>query len=195
MAKQYHHGNLKNELIEHGIRIIAESGVEQLSLRSLSKECGVSHNAIYRHFESKNKMIESCRGYVTEKLTECLNAATEELNFANDATLKAFSLAYAEFFRENTLYFGFLYNDRTCCKISLLADGSEGNYPPFEIFGRICSAIGERQGLSGDESRLRMIRRWALMQGAVSLMISPNVSFDGDKTELIENILGKGELV
>ena len=63
MKEHYHHGNLKNDLIENGIKIIAEKGTDALSLRGLSALCGVSHNAIYNHFDSKEKMIDACREY------------------------------------------------------------------------------------------------------------------------------------
>ena len=59
MKEHYHHGNLKNELIEVGIKIISEEGFDHLSLRNISKQCGVSHNAIYRHFDDKEQMYRN----------------------------------------------------------------------------------------------------------------------------------------
>ena len=56
MKEHYHHGNLKKELIEVGIKIISEEGFDHLSLRNISKQCGVSHNAIYRHFDNKEQI-------------------------------------------------------------------------------------------------------------------------------------------
>ena len=49
----YHHGNLKEELIECACRLCDRDGYTKLSIRSLAKESGVSQTAPYRHFETK----------------------------------------------------------------------------------------------------------------------------------------------
>ena len=61
MKGQYHHGNLKHDLIEFAIQTISEEGPERLSLRNISKQCGVSHNAIYRHFAGKDELMAACQ--------------------------------------------------------------------------------------------------------------------------------------
>ena len=61
MADQYHHGNLKSKLLEEAVTLISQDGLENLSLRRLATQCGVSHNAIYRHFDSKERLIDACR--------------------------------------------------------------------------------------------------------------------------------------
>ena len=44
---------LKEQLIQTGIDEIGKHGIEQLSLRTVAKVCGVTHGSPYRHFESK----------------------------------------------------------------------------------------------------------------------------------------------
>ena len=61
MADQYHHGNLKSKLLEEAVTLISQDGLENLSLRRLATQCGVSHNAIYRHFDSKERLIDACQ--------------------------------------------------------------------------------------------------------------------------------------
>ena len=55
LKKSYHHGNLKEDLIEKGIEIINEMGEEKLSLRYVAKMCGVS-NAALIHILRKKKI-------------------------------------------------------------------------------------------------------------------------------------------
>lgn len=64
-AKKYHHGDLKNTLIQAGIEILAEEGVGGLSLRKVAQKAGVSHNAPYFHFTDKQALIAaiSTEGY------------------------------------------------------------------------------------------------------------------------------------
>ena len=52
-SSKYHHGNLKQALIEAGQLILIEKGLNGLSLRETAKAAGVSHTAPYRHFKDK----------------------------------------------------------------------------------------------------------------------------------------------
>ena len=57
MADSYHHGNLREALIDAGIKIINENGEENLSLRKVAAACDVSHAAPYAHFRDKEELI------------------------------------------------------------------------------------------------------------------------------------------
>ncbi len=63
-TKSYHHGNLRNELLDTAEAQLAE-GVEELSLRALARAVGVSQTAPYRHFSDKNELLVALatRGY------------------------------------------------------------------------------------------------------------------------------------
>ena len=50
----YHHGNLKEELIEKGLEYIDKYGSESLSMRKLAESAGVSPGAPYAHFKNKD---------------------------------------------------------------------------------------------------------------------------------------------
>lgn len=188
MKENYHHGNLKHDLIENAIQIINEYGFEQLSLRSLSKQCGVSHNAIYRHFESKEKMIDCCRVYVIDSLTDYLSNAIKGADYSNPETLNTLSYSYIEFFRQRPTYFSFIYDSKTSCKIVFSLDIVEENYPPFEIFRAVCTALIKEYQLTKDEGLKRLVKYWAIMQGMVSFMISPNIELDGNWEDYLKNI-------
>lgn len=49
---------LKERLIQTGIKEIEKHGIDQLSLRTVAKSCGVTHGTPYRHFESKENYLE-----------------------------------------------------------------------------------------------------------------------------------------
>ena len=63
--KKYHHGNLKEALVEAGLEILAESGLEGLSLRTCAARVGVSHTAPKNHFGNMNGLLTAiaARGY------------------------------------------------------------------------------------------------------------------------------------
>lgn len=64
-TSNYHHGDLKAALIENAIEFIAKNGVENLSLRQLARDLGVSHGAPARHFSNKTSLLTAVatKGY------------------------------------------------------------------------------------------------------------------------------------
>ena len=53
----YHHGDLKNALLEASLKLIGEVGPEAFTLREVARALGVNHTAVYRHFEDKRALL------------------------------------------------------------------------------------------------------------------------------------------
>ena len=68
--KSYHHGNLKQELIDCACRLCERDGYTKLSIRSLAKESGVSQTAPYRHFDTKETLYAAVATEGFKKLSE-----------------------------------------------------------------------------------------------------------------------------
>ena len=58
-ARPYHHGNLREELLRAAEAALEARGVQQLSLRELSRELGVSHASPQRHFATKQDLLNA----------------------------------------------------------------------------------------------------------------------------------------
>ena len=56
-AGRYHHGDLRNALVEQALRTIDALGVEGLTLRGVGEALGVSRTALYRHFSDKQALV------------------------------------------------------------------------------------------------------------------------------------------
>lgn len=56
-ARPYHHGDLRNALLESARLILEEDGLDELSLRAVARKAGVSHAAPYRHFPSHEALL------------------------------------------------------------------------------------------------------------------------------------------
>ena len=54
----YHHGNLRDALVEAAVDVVREGGPEALSLRELARRVGVSHAAAYRHFADREALVD-----------------------------------------------------------------------------------------------------------------------------------------
>jgi AcrR family transcriptional regulator len=53
----YHHGNLRRELLDGALALVAEKGVDGLSLRAVAARIGVSHTAPYHHFADRTALL------------------------------------------------------------------------------------------------------------------------------------------
>ena len=57
--RPYHHGNLRSALLAAAERTVRERGVQELSLRELAREVGVSHGAPRRHFPDRQALLDA----------------------------------------------------------------------------------------------------------------------------------------
>ena len=53
----YHHGNLRQSLLENSLQLLCNEGIEGLSLRRLAELTGVSRAAPYHHFKDKQALL------------------------------------------------------------------------------------------------------------------------------------------
>ena len=85
---KYHHGNLKENLIQQAVLACEESGWENISLRNLAKQLNVSQTAPYRHFETKEDLLAEVAAKGFEKMNVDMNKTSNFL---------ASGLAYCDF--------------------------------------------------------------------------------------------------
>lgn len=101
----YHHGNLREALLQRAADVIAERGVDGLSLRALARDLGVSNAAPRRHFADRSALLAelACQGFrnVREKQAEAAEAAGDD----PIARYRALGRSYVTFARENRSYF------------------------------------------------------------------------------------------
>ena len=53
----YHHGDLRQTLIDVSVDVIARQGLDALSLRALATRAGVSSGAPYHHFADRGQLL------------------------------------------------------------------------------------------------------------------------------------------
>lgn len=186
MADQYHHGNLKSKLLEEAVTLISQDGLENLSLRRLATQCGVSHNAIYRHFDSKERLIDACRAYVMQELTRTLELTLSGLDESLPQTMEQLGTAYLDFYMRNPTYFSAYFRNASQ-KLTFSLEAIEGNYPPFSVFRRVAVAIAEKQGIPQDEARWRFLRYWTMLNGMFAMWISSNVELPENWKTCLKN--------
>lgn len=191
MSDKYHHGDLRNALIEESIKMINTSGEDSLSMRKLAEKCGVSMAAPYAHFKNKEEMINAIKEYVEEAFTKYLETAISQIE--NDIEKKIITLgnAYISFFIENPEYFTFLFS-RGYIHANLDFKSSEQkDFKPFKILKDLCTIYFDKKKpeLSDYEKELEIIRIWASVQGLTSIMFMQNVKWSRSWKDEIPKLL------
>ena len=184
----YHHGNLKNELIEKAICIVNSEGEQGLSIRKVASACNVTYAAPYAHFKSKEELLFACREYVSEQFADYLSDSVSNEDKTNPKTLNILGNAYIEFFKLHPEYYNFIFNSKQTCKMVLTLDEVKDNYPPFEVFRKVCLALTEKYGITKEQGLAKLIKCWSLVHGATALIISPNVELNGDWGEYLKTL-------
>ncbi len=191
MSDKYHHGDLRNALIEESIKMINTSGEDSLSMRKLAEKCGVSMAAPYAHFKNKEEMINAIKEYVEESFTTYLETAISTCE--NDIEKKIITLgnAYITFFIENPEYFTFLFS-RGYIHVNLdFKSTDEKVFKPFKILKDLCTIYfaEKKPELSDYDKELEIIRIWASVQGLTSIIFMQNVKWSRNWKEEISKLL------
>jgi AcrR family transcriptional regulator len=97
MTRPYHHGNLRIALLDQAERTLREQGVEQLSLRELARQAGVSHGAPRRHFPDRQALLDALAHNGFERLGTELRRAVDHAGDDFQDRLQATATAYVRF--------------------------------------------------------------------------------------------------
>lgn len=96
---RYHHGDLRRSLIDTGLVLVQEVGVEAISLRVLAERVGVSTPALYHHFKNKQQLLFALGEASVDIFQIQLNQ--ELIREKSDFSIERFVLLYVRFAIEN----------------------------------------------------------------------------------------------
>ncbi len=77
MVKTFHDLDLKEACIQAAREVIAEQGIEGLSLRDVARKLGVSHQAPYRHYPSRDHLLAAIMQRCFEDFANYLDQASQ----------------------------------------------------------------------------------------------------------------------
>jgi AcrR family transcriptional regulator len=188
--KPYHHGNLRDSLIEAGIELINKIGEEGLSLRKVAALCGVSHSAPYSHFKNKEELLHGMQSHVTKMFMHALESQIEVYSQTEDPeTLVQMGKAYVLFFINQPQYFNFLFSHSSISVNLAMDDDGKDNFPPFELLRQHSFRILKSLGIDDETIKDSIISMWATVHGLASIATMKNVHYDKSWESKIEDLL------
>jgi AcrR family transcriptional regulator len=171
---KYHHGDLKNALIQAGSEILAKEGVGSLSLRKVAGRAGVSHSAPYAHFTDKQALIAAISTEGFRLLYERLQA-TSDANRADPARmLSEVAYAYLSFALDapasfKVMFSGVLEQEKAYPEFVAM---SKKNFLLLVELVELCQAAGLLK--AGDPGQLA-VSVWSLVHGFTALLLERQI--------------------
>jgi AcrR family transcriptional regulator len=164
-VRPYHHGNLKQGLLEAAVELIAETGPRGFTLREAARRAGVSHNAPYRHFRDRDDLLAAVATDGFDRLTRAMARVSPNASPLN--RLRRSGLAYVDFALRWPHHFAAMFD----------APWGESEYPEcaaaaqrcFQtLLGFVRDCQGANQMPAGDPERLAY-QAWSLVHGIAKL--------------------------
>jgi AcrR family transcriptional regulator len=182
-ANRYHHGDLRRALLEQAVVTIQKHGVDQLTLRAVGKDLGVSRTALYRHFADKNALIEAVAAQGFRTLRERLDAAWVA-GGEGRAGFDAMAAAYVGFALDQPSHYRVMFGgaiDRETCDPDLPIEGAAA-------FQTLVDALTsqQRHRLVRDDDPLQLANYiWSIVHGISMLALDGRLRSNREETNAL----------
>jgi AcrR family transcriptional regulator len=165
--RPYHHGNLRTALLTQAERTVRERGVQDLSLRELAREVGVSHAAPRRHFPDRQALLDALAEAGFARLGAELRTAVKEAGEDFQARLRATAAAYVRFATQDAALVELMFAGKHREQSGALQQAAQRAFSVmFELIQQ-----GQAEGVleSGEPERVGLVL-FATIQGIAALV-------------------------
>lgn len=135
----YHHGNLREALIDAALDLISEKGPAGFTFADAARGAGVSPAAPYRHFRDRDALMADIAKRGFEALAEVLTAAAKDGSPNAVATVERIGQAYIDFARREPALFSAMFESGPASAEEPAVKAAEDR--AFNVLLEACEAI------------------------------------------------------
>lgn len=132
----YHHGNLRQSLLDNSAQLLREEGVEALSLRRLAELSGVSRAAPYHHFKDKQALLAAVAEQGFTQLAGLLQHVVSNEQVALEQRLQQAVLGYLDFAQTQPALYQLMFGQTLWASAS--SDHHEASTTQFQRTAKDC---------------------------------------------------------
>ena len=188
----YHHGRLKEALLEAARCLVVERGINGFSLGDAAKLVGVTAAAPYRHYPDTNALVAELGQRGFEKFSDCLETAWNDGQPDPYTAFMHTGPAYLAFVREEPGMYAAMFGNFS---IVAVAGPCAAAQRALEILFRTTG--GALKYLGGPENRIHQLAMqvWSLSHGVATLAMSgylddPEPLLSAGMAQLIQGVCG-----
>jgi len=175
----YHHGALRQALIDATDALLAERGVAGFSLREVARRSGVSPAAPAHHFGDAQGLLEAVATLAFEGLTAALEAGNARGGSDPGARLREQGVEYVAFARRHPGRFGLMFRAGVACGPEL-ERASHAAFTALE--NGVRDLFGVPRGTPLDAAqREALVGIWSVVHGYAHLALAGQFSPSGTK--------------
>lgn len=197
MAAVKKRGEVRDAAVAEARAIIAEKGLEALSLREVSRRLGVSHQAPYRHWPSRDHLLAEviARSYEDFATRLDSHAGAESRHIGPAAAMEAMGRAYLDYARDAPLSYRLMFGAELPDPAAHPAMLDKARHA-FGLLREAVSRLPEPgHGPEGRTDELDALFVWATVHGLASILQTRAVETLGltDQTvdALVTHTLGR----
>jgi AcrR family transcriptional regulator len=178
LRSTYRHGDLRRALVAAGVDLARHGGPDAVVLREATRRAGVVPNAAYRHFASRQDLLQAVRSAALSALAVAMEAELAKLSrskrpadFAR-ASLRAVGTGYLRFAQDETGLF------RTAFAPSFdpnqpapASDAGDSGLNPFELLGASLDRMVEAGVLAPKHRPGAEYLAWSAVHGMALMSI------------------------
>jgi AcrR family transcriptional regulator len=179
---RYHHGDLRNALLEASLALVAQRGVEAFSLREAARAVGVSPAAAYRHFADKDALLAGLAREAFGRLSHAMERGVARAPGTPGtpehaiAAFGAVGTAYVEFAIGHPADFRVMFGPWCTGEEEPVVAGPPGGRQPYAILvdtldALVAAGVVPREARAGAE-----IAAWSTVHGLASLVVEGAVT-------------------
>lgn len=176
-VRPYHHGRLRESLVDAALALARAGGPEAVVLRVVSRQAGVSHNAAYRHFADHEELLVAVSARCMEQLARLMVERMSEVRIRDEkrrawARLAAIGRAYIEFARAEPGWFRTAFT-ATAPRDAAVGEVSEPSLEPgpYELLSARLDELVEVGALPGRRRPGAETAAWSMVHGLSTLLV------------------------
>jgi AcrR family transcriptional regulator len=199
-AGSYHHGDLRNALVDSGTQLAREGGPDAVVLREAARRVGVTSAAAYHHFGSHGELIQAVKQHALGLLSDRMRAALaqdqpapapeesgEEKNGAAEAArqrLRALGEAYLRFAFDEPGLFRLTFGPRGSWPAADSAEPDDRGSGPFLLLTQVLDDLVAAGAIPAQRRPGLEYVVWAEVHGLAVLCIDgPLARLDGSQRQ------------
>ena len=172
--KPYHHGHLREALLQAAIQLIAEVGPAGFTLREVARRAGVSHNAPYRHFPDREDLLAAVAAQGFRELNEAMLEAVTH-HRSSVGRLKGAGLAYVEFALRRPEHFTVMFD---AVSKHRTPDSTEAAEQAFGTLLTLVKSCQDENRLPSVDVRQLALLAWSMVHGIAKLATAKRLPYE-----------------
>ena len=165
----YHHGNLKEALLQAALGLIAEKGAAGFTFADAARMAGVSPAAPYRHFRDRDELLSSIAQRGFEQFEALLTQAWDDGRPDTITAFERVGRTYLAFAREEPAFYSAMFESGVPVETTpALLAASERAFAVIRAAAERLAALAP-PGMPRPPALMMALHIWAMSHGIASL--------------------------